>query len=112
AASFPAFASTGEAIALLEARLPSAEIDASVGALVQRLLVTAIVLAALAVLAAIILGQQVTGPVSALTDAAEKLGHGDFSMSIPVSGTKEVGKLAHTMEDMRNNLIELTGALR
>lgn len=112
AASFPVFASTGEAIALLEARLPSAEIDASVGALVQRLLVTAIVLAALAVLAGIILGQQVTGPVSALTDAAEKLGHGDFSMSIPVSGTKEVGKLAHTMEDMRNNLIELTGALR
>ncbi|RPH53644.1 MAG: hypothetical protein EHM84_03440, partial [Lysobacterales bacterium] len=36
AASFPIFASTGEAIALLEARLPSAEIDASVGGLVKR----------------------------------------------------------------------------
>ncbi|MGH8176715.1 MAG: HAMP domain-containing protein, partial [Steroidobacter sp.] len=112
AASFPIFASTGEAVALLEARLPSAEIDASVGGLVKRLLVTAIVLAALAVLAGVILGQQVTGPVSTLTDAAERLGHGDFSTSIPVEGTKEVGKLARTMEDMRNNLVELTGTLR
>jgi signal transduction histidine kinase len=112
AASFPVFAATGEAIVLLEARLPSAEIDASVGGLVKRLLVTAIVLAALAVLAGVILGQQVTGPVGTLTDAAEKLGKGDFSTSIPVGGTKEVGQLAHTMEDMRNNLIELTGALR
>src|SRR5262245_37178073 len=112
AASFPVFASTGEAIALLEARLPSAEIDALVGSLVRRLLVTAIVLAALAVLAGVILGQQVTGPVGTLTDAAVKLGQGDFSTSIPVGGTKEVGKLGRTMEDMRNNLIELTGTLR
>lgn len=112
AASFPVFAATGEAIALLEARLPSNELDASVGSLVKRLLVTAIVLAALAVLAGVILGQQVTGPVSTLTDAVEKLGQGDFSTSIPVGGTKEVGKLGRTMEDMRNNLIELTGTLR
>jgi signal transduction histidine kinase len=112
AASFPVFASTGEAIALLEARLPTREIDASVGSLVKRLLITAIVLAALAVLAGVILGQQVTGPVSTLTNAAERLGHGDFSTSIPIEGTKEVGKLARTMEDMRNNLVELTGTLR
>jgi signal transduction histidine kinase len=112
AASFPIFAATGEAIALLEARLPSTEIDELVSSLVKRLLVTAIVLAALAVLAGVVLGQQVAGPVSTLTDAAEKLGHGDFSTSIPVGGTKEVGQLARTMEDMRNNLIELTGALR
>ena len=112
AASFPIFAVTGEAIALLEARLPSSDIDASVGGLAKRLLGTAIVLAALAVLAGIILGRQVTGPVSTLTDAVEKLGHGDFSTSIPVGGTKEVGKLGRTIEDMRNNLVELTGTLR
>ncbi|HEY8538918.1 MAG TPA: ATP-binding protein [Steroidobacteraceae bacterium] len=112
AASFPVFAATGEAIALLEARLPTNEIDASAGGLVKRLLGTAIVLAALAVLAGVILGHQVTGPVSALTDAAERLGKGDFSTSIPIGGTQEVGKLARTMEDMRNNLVELTNALR
>jgi len=112
AASFPVFASTGEAIALLEARLPSGEIDAAVGSLVKRLLMTAIVLGALAVFAGMILGQQVAGPVTKLTEAAERLGAGDFSTSIPVEGTKEVGKLARTMEDMRSNLVELTGTLR
>lgn len=112
AASFPIFAVSGEAIAFLEARLPSSDIDASVGGLAKRLLITAIILAALAVLAGIILGQQVTGPVTTLTDAVEKLGHGDFSTAIPVGGTREVGKLARTVEDMRNNLVELTGTLR
>ncbi len=112
AASLPVFASTGEAIALIEARLPSSQIDAAVGSLVRRLLFTAVILAALALLAGVILGQQVTEPISALTDAAERLGHGDFSTSIPVGGTKEVGKLARTMEGMRNNLVELTGTLR
>ncbi len=112
AASFPVFASTGEAIALLEARLPTRELDAAAGSLIKRLLTTAIVLAALAVLAGILLGQQVTGPVGTLTESAERLGQGDFSTSIPVGGTQEVGKLARTMEDMRNNLVELTGTLR
>jgi len=112
AASFPVFASTGEAIALLEARLPSGEIDASVGSLVRRLIVTAIVLAAIAVLAGVILGQQVTGPLGTLSDAVGKLGQGDFSTSIPAGGTKEVGNLAHTIEIMRDNLVQLTGELR
>jgi signal transduction histidine kinase len=111
AASFPVFASTGEAIALLEARLPSGEIDASVGSLVRRLIVTAIVLAALAVLAGVILGQQVTGPLGTLSDAVGKLGQGDFSTSIPSGGTQEVGKLARTIETMRDNLVQLTGEL-
>src|SRR5688572_4041099 len=111
-ASFPVFAATGEAVALLEARLPSGEIDASVGSLVRRLLVTAIVLAALAVLAGVILGQQVTGPLGTLSDAVGKLGRGDFSTSIPVGGAQEVGKLARTIETMRDNLVQLTGELR
>jgi signal transduction histidine kinase len=106
------FASTGEAIALLEARLPSGEIDASVSSLVRRLIVTAIVLAALAVLAGVILGQQVTGPLGTLSDAVGKLGQGDFSTSIPSGGTQEVGKLAQTIETMRDNLVQLTGELR
>ncbi len=112
AASVPVFASTGEAIALIEARLPTQESDNIVRQLVRRLLITAIVLAILAVAAGILMGQRVAGPVEALKEAAVRLGQGDFSTSIPVGGTAEVTQLATTMEDMRHNLVDLTDTLR
>jgi signal transduction histidine kinase len=112
ASSFPVFASTGEAIVLIETRLPAADIDNSASRLTQRLLITAIVLSLLAVIAGVILGQLVAAPVQALTDAAVRLGQGDFSTSIPPGGPAEVGALARTMEDMRRNLVDLTGTLR
>jgi len=112
ASSVPVFASTGEAIALIETRLPAAAIDQAAGHLARRLQVTALVLAVLAVLAGIMLGQMVAAPVRALTAAAVRLGEGDFSTSIPPGGAAEVGTLARTMEDMRGNLVDLTGTLR
>jgi signal transduction histidine kinase/HAMP domain-containing protein len=110
AAAVPVFASSGEAIALIEALLPVSAVDTS--ALLHRLLIAALVLTALAVGAALLLGERVAGPVRALTTAATRLGGGDFSASIPTGGPAEVGVLARTMEDMRRNLIELTSALR
>ena len=112
ASSVPVFASTGEAIALIEAHLPTAAIDTSAGRLIRKLLVTALILAALAVFGGVILSELVAGPVKALTEAALRLGQGDFSTSIPPGGAAEVGALARTMEDMRRNLIDLTGTLR
>jgi signal transduction histidine kinase len=112
AASVPVFASTGEAIAFIEVRLPARDIDAVVHYLVKRLLITAGILAVLAVLAGFILGRQVAEPVAVLTAAAVRLGQGDFSVSIPTGGTAEVNQLARTMEGMRRNLVELTGTLR
>jgi signal transduction histidine kinase len=112
ASSVPVFASTGEAIALVEAILPTAAIDSSAGRLTRKLLVTAAILATLAVFGGLILTELVAGPVKALTDAAVRLGQGDFSTSIPPGGAAEVGTLARTMEDMRRNLVDLTGALR
>lgn len=112
ASSVPVFASTGEAIALIAALLPTATIEGSAGHLVRKLVVTALVLAALAVFAGVILSELVAGPVKALTESALRLGQGDFSTSIPPGGAAEVGALARTMEDMRRNLVELTGTLR
>jgi signal transduction histidine kinase len=112
ASSFPVFASTGEAIVLIETRLPAADIDNSASRLIRRLILTAIILSLLAVIAGIILGQLVAAPIEALTDSAVRLGQGDFSTSIPPGGPAEVGALARTMEDMRRNLVDLTGALR
>ncbi len=112
AASVPVFASTGEAIALIEALLPASAVDTTVRTLTRRLLVTALALAALAVLAGVLLAELVAGPVRALTAAAMRIGSGDFSASIPAGGAAEVGALARTMEDMRRNLIDLTSTLR
>ncbi len=112
ASTVPVFASTGEAIALIEALLPTDTIDSSAGRLIRKLLVTTLILAALAVFAGVILSEFIAGPVKALTGAAVRLGQGDFSTSIPVGGAAEVGALARTMEDMRRNLVDLTGALR
>jgi signal transduction histidine kinase len=112
AAAVPVFAASGEAIALIEALLPTAAVDTSVRHLLRRLLLTALILAVLAVAAGVLLGERVAGPVRALTAAATRIGAGDFSASIPPGGAAEVGALAHTMEDMRRNLIELTSTLR
>jgi signal transduction histidine kinase len=112
ASSVPVFASTGEAVALIAALLPTEAIDGTAGHLVRKLVLTALVLAAVAVFAGVILSELVAGPVKALTESAVRLGTGDFSTSIPPGGAAEVGTLARTMEDMRRNLVELTGTLR
>jgi len=112
ACAVPVFASSGEAIALIEALLPTSAVDAPTRRLVRKLLVTALILGVLAVFAGLILGELVAGPVRALTAAATRLGAGDFSASIPAGGAAEVGALARTMETMRRNLIDLTSTLR
>jgi signal transduction histidine kinase len=112
ASCVPVFASTGEAVALVEALLPTTAIDTSSSHLTHKLLVTALILAVLAVFAGVILSELIAGPVKALTEAAVRLGQGDFSASIPPGGAAEVGALARTMEDMRRNLVDLTGTLR
>jgi len=112
AASLPVFSSKGDVLALIEARVPAAEIDETTSRLVRRLSWTALVLGIIAVLAGIVLGELVARPVRELTHAAVRLGEGDFSTSIPPRGPAEVGVLARTMEDMRRNLVDLTGALR
>jgi signal transduction histidine kinase len=111
-ASVPLFASSGEAIGFIDAGVPIGFVESSTTRLIRDLVVTTLILAAFAVLAGTILSQRVVGPVKALTDSAVHIGRGDFSVSIPPGGAAEVGALARTMEDMRRNLLELTGTLR
>jgi signal transduction histidine kinase len=112
ASSFPVFSSSGEGIALIETRASAKETDQSVSVLVWRLIITAFVFAVLALVAGVLLGWRVTKPAEALTDAAVRLGQGDFATSIPTAGPAEIGQLARTMDDMRRNLVELNSELR
>lgn len=112
ASSTPVLAGTGEGIALIEAQLPTAQVDGVVDRLVRRLLWIAALLAGLALLATGVLARRIGQPLQSLAESAVRLGRGDFSTSIPVSGTPEVATLARTMEDMRRNLLDLTASLR
>jgi signal transduction histidine kinase len=112
ASSTPVSAVTGEGVALIEARLPASTVTGAVDRFVHRLSITATVLALLALLTTWLLARRIGGPLQQLADASGRLGRGDFSTSIPVSGSAEIATLARTMDDMRRNLIDLTAALR
>ena len=112
ASSFPIMSANGEGIALIETRAPSRETDRTVSALVWRLILTAFVFAVLAIAAGWLLGWRVTRPTEALTDAAMRLGQGDFATSIPTEGPAEIGQLGRTMDDMRRNLVDINAELR
>jgi len=105
-------AATGEGVALIEARLPASGVDDAVSGFVRRLAWTASLLGIAAVAAALLLANRIVQPLQSLAESATRLGRGDFSASIPVSGGPETAALARTMEDMRRNLVDLTATLR
>jgi len=112
AASLPLFASTGEAVLLIEVRLPAEEVAGAVSSFIRRLVVVTILLAGVALFVSLLLARRIGAPLQALATSAERLGQGDFSSSIPAQGTQEVEALARTMDDMRRNLLDLTTTLR
>ncbi len=112
AGSVPLSASTGETVALLQAVLPVEAVMQPVGEIGRRMLVIAVAIALLATLCGILIGRHWIRGVQRLTGAARRLGSGDLSASIPPAGGRELAILASTLEEMRRNLVELTGELR
>jgi signal transduction histidine kinase len=112
AASLPVAAPTGETVALLQAVLPASTVMRPVEKVVRKMLIVAAVISLLATTSGIAIGRHWIGGVQRLTAAARRLGFGDLSASIPPAGGKELSVLANTMEEMRRNLVELTGELR
>ena len=112
AASLPIASSSGETIALLEARLPAEYVAGTASGMTRRILFVAALIAALAMAMSIFVGHYWISAVERLTDAAERLGSGDLAASIPIGGGKELTVLGNTMEQMRRNLVELTADLR
>ncbi len=112
AASVPVASSTGETVALLQAVLPVETVMQPVREIGRRMLLIALAIALLATLCGILVGQHWIRSVQRLTGAARRLGSGDLSASIPPAGGKELAILAGTLEEMRRNLVELTGELR
>jgi signal transduction histidine kinase len=111
-ASLAVVAATGENVALLHATLPAADIEGPVDAIAWRMLLWAVTIAALAAGGAVLLGRYWISAIERLTEAAQRLGSGDLTTSFRAGGGKELTTLGNTMEQMRRNLVELTGELR
>lgn len=111
-ASQPVVALTGETVAVLHASLPLEQVMRRVTRMTQRIFAVAVVTGLLAIVAALLIGRYWIADIQRLTDAARRLGSGDLATAIPVTGGTEISVLASTMEEMRNNLVELTGELR
>jgi signal transduction histidine kinase len=112
AASLPVASTSGETIALLNARLAVDEVMAPASNMTRNIMVVAALIGALAIVASIFIGRYWISAVDGLIDAAERLGSGDLAASIPIGGGKELTVLGNTMERMRRNLVELTADLR
>ncbi|HEX9472981.1 MAG TPA: ATP-binding protein [Steroidobacteraceae bacterium] len=112
AASVVMINATGEPVALLDARLPAADFDRSAAAYRRAVILVALLVAALAGLAGLVSGRWLAAPVVRLAEMARRIGQGDFSPAVPTVVPRELDSLAHAMDEMRQNLIELTARLR
>jgi len=59
---------------------------------------------AIALVITFFLSRRILAPVKALTSAAKRLGHGDFSQRVQVRDRSEIGELANTFNSMASDL--------
>ena len=104
--------SAGEPVALIDAILPGSEFDRTAATYRHGVMLVALLVAALAGLAGLFAARWLAAPVVRLADMARRIGRGDFSPAIPAATPRELHSLAHAMDEMRQNLIELTDRLR
>ncbi len=111
-ASTVMFNTAGEPVALIDALLPGSDFDRTAATYRHVVLLVALLVAALAGLAGWLAARWLAAPVVRLADMARRIGQGDFSPAVPAAIPRELDSLAHAMDEMRQNLIELTDRLR
>lgn len=102
----------GEPVALLDALLPVAETERTAANYRHGLVAVAVVVALASALAALLVGRWLAAPVVRLADMARRIGRGDFSPAVPSAMPRELRSLGLAMDEMRENLVELTRRLR
>ncbi len=75
------------------------------GLLVQTVFLVALAAVVVAVVAAVAIARDLTGPLEEVTDAAEAVASGDLTRSIEVSRSDEVGRLARAFNHMTDELL-------
>jgi class 3 adenylate cyclase len=85
---------------------PEEELFANVRRLSQRLIIIGLI--GLAFLGVVItfLSRSITKPLRTLAQSTSALGHGDFSVTVPETGAKEIKQLAHSFNELGLQLTE------
>jgi signal transduction histidine kinase len=69
-------------------------------ALLQRLMIVALLLVALGATAALFITRRITEPIRRMTDASRAMAGGDYTQRVPVTRADELGQLARTFNAM------------
>jgi len=101
----------GRIAAFLETELPTSLARAAQLRLMRRLSLMAVVIGGLAAMASIVIARQIAGPLTELTEGAERIGGGDLTTPMSTGAWAEIGRLQASMEDMRRRLLRLTAEL-
>ena len=104
--------SAGQPVALLDAQLPAADFDRTAATYRHVMIIVTLLVAIVAGITGVLYGLWLAAPVVRLAEMARRIGQGDFSRAVPMVAPLELDSLAHAMDDMRGNLIELTSTLR
>ncbi len=105
-------APAGQSAGWVAVSLSAAAIEQSVQGLAQTLAALALGVGLAVAAGSWWLSRRLSRPLGALTEAAERIGRGDFSTPVPRAASSEIGLLADTLDEMRRRLRQLTSDLR
>ena len=89
--------------------LPLVAVQNSVNQVTLIIILAIVVMTALAIVAAVLIGRATTRPLREVTKASEKIASGELGQKIPVRTRDETGQLAQAFNEMSSNLNKLVG---
>ena len=92
----------GEMLATI--RIPTSVVYMTARELLSNLMIGALLLFALAALASLIFARRLTQPLESLSMAAEKVGRGDFDVTVTAESGDEIGALSNSFNQMTTEL--------
>lgn len=101
-----AFAPAAEGAILATIQVPSSVVYVTARELLSDLKVVALLLFAAAAIASLVIARRVSRPLEKLTEAAEKVGQGQFEVSVESTSGDEIGALSRSFNRMTDELRE------
>jgi signal transduction histidine kinase len=102
----------GDIGVVVEIAQPEPVANPPLSRLIASLLAVALLVGGLATVFSLLLARSVARPVEELTEAAARMGRGDFAPAVPRSSSSEIAMLADAMEGMRERIHRQATELR